>query len=72
MFQYISAEYQTEVPDEDIANILVDVPHQKLIPALFHLIWTKMRNQSSFDSVGMPNWPLQVKMTFQHVVLVLY
>ena len=63
MFQFISAEYQTEVAEKDIRDILVDVPHQKLIPALFHLIWTKIRNESSGDSVDMLNWPLKVGIT---------
>ena len=68
MFQFISADYQTEVEDKVIRDILVDVPHQKLIPALFHLIWTKIRNQSSGDSIDMPNWPLKVGMTFLQIL----
>ena len=65
MFQFISDEYQTEVAEKDIGDIMVDVPHQKLIPALFHLIWTKIRNESSGDSGDMQNWwPLKVGMTF--------
>ena len=64
MFQFISDDYQTEVEEKVIKDIMVDVAHQKLIPALFHLIWTKIRNQSSGDSVDMPNWPLKVGMTF--------
>ena len=62
MFQFISAEYQTEVSEKDVREILVDVPHQKLIPAMFHLIWTKIRNESSGDSDSgdMQNWPLRV------------
>ena len=64
MFQFISDDYQTEVEEKVVKDIMVDVAHQKLIPALFHLIWTKIRNQSSGDSVDMPNWPLKVGMTF--------
>ena len=65
MSQFISDEYQTEVEEKDIGDIMVDVPHQKLIPALFHLIWTKIRNESSGDSGDMQNWwPLKVGMTF--------
>ena len=71
MFQFISAEYQTEVAEKDIGDIMVDVPHQKLIPALFHLIWTKIRNEASGDSVDMLNWPLKVWMAILQVVLVL-
>ena len=63
MIQFISAEYQTEVAGKDVGDILVNVPHQKLIPALFHLIWTKIRNESNGDSVDMPNWPLKVGIT---------
>ena len=70
-FQFISADYQTEVAEKDIGDIMVDVPHQKLIPALFHLIWTKIRNESSGASVDMLDWPLKVGMTFSHVVLVI-
>ena len=64
MFQFISADYQTEVEEKVIKDIMVDVAHQKLIPALFHLIWTKIRNQSSGDSIDMLNWPLKVGLTF--------
>ena len=68
MFQFISADYQTEVEEKVIKDIMVDVAHQKLIPALFHLIWTKIRNQSSGDSIDMPNWPLKVGMTFLQIL----
>ena len=64
MCQFISAEYQTEVAAKDIEDILVDIPHEKLIPALFHLIWTKIRNESSGDSGDMPSWSLKVGIAF--------
>ena len=66
IFQFISTEYQTEVAEKDVREILVDVPHQKLIPAMFHLIWTKIRNEASGDSGDsgdMQNWPLKVEIS---------
>ena len=56
---------------KDVKSIMVGVPHHQLIPALFHLIWTKIRNESAGDGVGMPDWPLKVG-PFILILLILF
>ena len=40
------------------------IPHQWLSPALFNLIWCKLRAAPTEDSVGQPEWPLKVSLKF--------
>ena len=39
---------------------LTRVPHTWLLPNLFHLIWTRLRDEPMGDTSNWPEWSLKV------------
>ena len=39
---------------------LTRVPHTWLLPNLFHLIWTRLRDEPMSDTSNWPEWSLKV------------
>ena len=44
-------------------EILTRVPHAWLLPNLFHLIWTRLRDEPMGDTSNWPEWSLKVGMS---------
>ena len=45
---------------EACRDALTRIPHTWLLPALFHLIWSRLRDEPLGDTSFWPQWPLKV------------
>ena len=64
--QVIPLPYCSPLPKSmgDVCKeILTRVPHTWLLPNLFHLIWTRLRDEPMGDTSNWPEWSLKVGMS---------
>ena len=63
MLQVIPLAYQVALPMEQegvCRETLTRLPHSWLLPNLFSLIWTRLREEPLGETSQMPLWPLKV------------
>jgi hypothetical protein len=61
--QVIPAAYRAPLPpslEGSCRETLTRVPHAWLLPALFGLVWERLRTEPTGDTANWPDWPLKL------------